>query len=224
MGKSVLISLGDSRMKDVAEVLGSKSCVRILDLLGEEDLTVSDIAGRLKMKLNTVDYNVKKLVGAGLVEKSDHWWSVKGRRMIVYRVADRSIVISPRRSIARQFLWVLGLTGLAGLFIRERNPGIVFEEASSGGGGVAMMAKDSVLETAPMASSFSADYAEGIILSVNNQVGFWAGLAGWEWFLVGAWSAIVLFFVYSMIAERGSIRPLSKFFRFEKPERRNIKL
>jgi len=35
-----------------------------------------------------------------------------------------------------------------------------------------------------------------------SSVGFWAGLAGFEWFLFGAWSIIVLFFVYSLIVEK----------------------
>ena len=33
-------------------------------------------------------------------------------------------------------------------------------------------------------------------------VGFWAGLAGFEWSLLGVWSIIVLFFVYSLIVEK----------------------
>ena len=35
-----------------------------------------------------------------------------------------------------------------------------------------------------------------------SSVGFWAGLAGFEWSLLGVWSIIVLFFVYSLIVEK----------------------
>src|SRR3989339_666362 len=119
MRKEVLISLGDEGLKDVAEVLGSDSCVKILDLLALKDLAVSDIARELGMKLNTTDYNVKKLVKAGLIKKSGHWWSVKGKKMPVYQVVDRRIVISPKRRIAAKFLWVLGLTGAVGIWLRS---------------------------------------------------------------------------------------------------------
>ncbi|MFH0808747.1 MAG: helix-turn-helix domain-containing protein [archaeon] len=192
MRKEVLISIGDSRMKEVAEVLGSDSCLRILDLLAVEDLAVSDIARKLSMKLNTVDYNVKKLVMAGLIEKSGHWWSVKGKKMPVYQVVDRKIVISPRRSVPAKFLWVLGLTGIVGVWIRSLvKP-------------VDVIMKDVVFEAAPQMDMLAAN--AGMTESVARSVGsvsFWSGLAGWEWFLIGAWFAIVLFFIFSLISERG---------------------
>jgi DNA-binding transcriptional ArsR family regulator len=200
MEKSVLISLGDSRMKEVAEVLGSKSCVRILDLLGSEELTVSELSERLKMKLNTVDYNVKKLVKAGLIERADHWWSVKGRRMISYRVSDSQIVLSPKRRISAKFLWVLGLTGAMGLLLRQLTVG-----SGELKGGGEMLMQDAVYGVVPKASEVaSLDVAPEVMMRgvENVDVSFWVGLAGWEWFLIGAWSALLLFFVYSIVTER----------------------
>jgi len=67
--KSILINLGDEKAKWISEVIGNKSCNKILDLLAEKNLTVSDISHKLKMPINTVDYNVKKLVKAGLMMK-----------------------------------------------------------------------------------------------------------------------------------------------------------
>jgi len=193
MKKEILVSLGDERVKDVAEVLGNASCVRILDLLAFENLAVSDIAKRLEMRINTVDYNVKKLVRAGLIEKADYWWSVKGKKMPIYCVSDRKIVISPRRNVVKRFLWVLGLTGVAALWIRS----FVFEGGDSG---IARdVAENAVFGAAPEAKMMVTDV--GARVGVES-VGFWAGLAGWEWFLFGAWVSIVLFFVYSMVSER----------------------
>jgi len=201
MDNSVLISLGDSRMKAVAEVLGNKSCVRILDLLGGEDLTVTDIASRLKMQLNTADYNVKKLVEAGLVEKASHWWSVKGRKMIVYRISNRKIVISPKRKVAGKFLWILGLTGAIAVWLRSLNVGEVAGTLVDDG---RVVMRDAVFDAAPKAEALAVNAGgAGSIQAIGlDSVGFWAGLAGWEWFLIGAWSAIVLFFIYSLVAER----------------------
>lgn len=219
MDKNVLVSLGDPRMKDIAEVLGSASCVRILELLGEEDLTISDISERLDMKINTADYNVKKLVGAGLVEGTGHWWSVKGRKMIVYRVSNKRIMISPRKGNAKKFLWVLGLTGVVGIWLRS-----LLGESSNlavKGAGDAMLMQDAVFEAAPemealavntltdSGSNLAGAGSAGVnntVVQATGDIGFWAGLAGWEWFLIGAWSAIVLFFVFSLVSEKYRIR------------------
>ncbi|MBS3087369.1 helix-turn-helix domain-containing protein [Candidatus Pacearchaeota archaeon] len=208
MRKEVLISLGDEGLKDVAEVLGSDSCVKILDLLALKDLAVSDIARELGMKLNTTDYNVKKLVKAGLIKKSGHWWSVKGKKMPVYQVVDRRIVISPKRRIAAKFLWVLGLTGAVGIWLRSLMMPADFVMSGE------KVMDDAVFAAAPRAMELVVDEVSQVEMMASNggisdatfgavsDVSFWAGLAGWEWFLIGAWSAIVLFFIFSLISER----------------------
>jgi len=180
MDKNVLVSLGDSRMKEIAEVLGSASCVRILELLGEEDLTISDISERLDMKINTADYNVKKLVGAGLVEGTGHWWSVKGRKMVVYRVSNKRIVISPKKSNAKKFLWVLGLTGVIGVWLRS-----LLGESSNlavKGAGDAMLMQDAIFEATPEMEALAVDVGANntVVQTVGDSIGFWAGLAGLE--------------------------------------------
>lgn len=194
MRKEILVSIGDENLKEMAEVLGNGTCVRILDELALNDLTVSDIADKLSMKINTVDYNVKKLVRAGLIEKSSHFWSVKGKRMPTYRVVDRRIVISPRRKVAAKFLWALGLTGVFALLIRYN----VYGSNLADIGGNNFMDR-AVFEAAPKASEVAFD--TGIIL---EKTSFWASLAGWEWFLIGAWSSIVLFFIYALVIEKKS--------------------
>jgi len=117
--KSILVNLGDEKAKEISEVIGSKTCNKILGYLSEHEGTVSDISGALKIPLNTTDYNVKKLVKSGLIEKASHFWSVKGKRMPTYRVSNKKIIISPKKSIGKIFAWTLGLTGLMALTIRE---------------------------------------------------------------------------------------------------------
>jgi DNA-binding transcriptional ArsR family regulator len=199
--KSVLLSLGDDRMKVLAEVLGNKSCVRILDLLADSDLAVSDISKKLKMPINTVDYNVKKLVRSGLIEKASHWWSVKGKKMPVYRVSDRRIVISPRRSLGHKFLWTLGLTGLAAFVIRGLGSG--FNKV-----GKNVIAEDGAFLAMPAVEGMEAMAvnagATDAVLGAAFEVSFWASLSPWTWFLFGAWFAIALFFIFSIVSERRS--------------------
>ena len=98
MDKSISIDLGDPRTSKVAEALSNKTCVKILDLLALEELTASDISNRLNIPLNTTGYNLEKLIATGLVEKSSNFfWSVKGKKTPVYKVANRKIIISPKK-------------------------------------------------------------------------------------------------------------------------------
>jgi len=185
--KHILVSLGDEKVKEISEVIGNKSCNKILDFLASREGTVSDIAGKLKMPLNTVDYNIKKLVKAGLIEKASHWWSVKGRKMHSYRVSNRKIIISPKKSIAAKFLWVLGLTGLSALTIRQFMSRIVIDNAvplfNDMKGSVATAAGDFIPEGG----------------SIVVEPSFWTSISPASWFLIGAWFAVFLFFVLTII-------------------------
>ncbi len=97
--KFIMMNLDDERSKKVAEILKSETCKKILDYLAEnKEKSEEDISKDLKMPLNTVEYNLKKLVEAGLVEKSKNFfWSQKGKKINLYKPANRHIVISPKR-------------------------------------------------------------------------------------------------------------------------------
>jgi len=198
-------------MKNVAEVLGNASCVRILELLGEENLTISDISEKLRMKINTTDYNVKKLVKAGLIEGRDHWWSVKGKKMIIYRVSNKRIIISPRKNNAKKFLWGLGLIGIFGIWLRNlfgrheifaSGDKLIQETAFKAAPEMKGLAVDVGTNDATVRTASDTFTNSKLNLIGANSNGFWTGLAGWEWFLIGAWTAIVLFFVFSLVSER----------------------
>jgi DNA-binding transcriptional ArsR family regulator len=97
--KFILMGLDDSRSKDVAEVLGNKTCKKILDFLAEiKEASEKDIADGLKIPINTAEYNLNKLVKSGLVEKSKNFfWSKKGRKIDMYKLAKKYIIISPNK-------------------------------------------------------------------------------------------------------------------------------
>ncbi|MBU2577176.1 MAG: winged helix-turn-helix domain-containing protein [Nanoarchaeota archaeon] len=190
---SIMINLGDEKAKQISEVIGSKSCNRILNLLAEKDLTVSEISRELKMPINTVDYNVKKLVRAGLIEKASHWWSVKGKKMLTYKVSNKKIIISPRKSVAKVFAWTLGLTGLTALTIRE-----LLGRAQYAAAPVMDMAKGNAL-MAEATTSSAPIILEGAESGGAGFLSFLAGISPWSWFLIGAWFAVFLFFAITLI-------------------------
>ncbi len=94
------MNLNDKRSKKIAEVMGNKTSKKIIDYLSyNSEKSEEDIAKALDMKINTVEYNLKKLLDSGLVEKSKKFfWSKKGKKIPLYKLAKKHIVISPKNS------------------------------------------------------------------------------------------------------------------------------
>ena len=63
--KYLTLDLDDERMSNIAEILSNKTCKKILNWLSENEGSVSKVSENLKIPLNTVDYNIKKLLKAG---------------------------------------------------------------------------------------------------------------------------------------------------------------
>ncbi len=107
---SINFDLNDPRSGKIAEALSNKTAKKILHLLSEGELSGSEIAERLGAPLNTISYNLNKLVDAGLVERAKKFfWSSKGKRMEIYKLANKKIVISPRILTGRVIAPVLGV-------------------------------------------------------------------------------------------------------------------
>ncbi|MFH1585926.1 MAG: beta-propeller domain-containing protein [archaeon] len=98
--KFIMIGLEDERSKKVAHILGNKTCKKIIDYLSEtKEASEKDIADALGIPLNTTEYNLNKLIHAGLVDKTKNFfWSKRGKKIPMYKLARKHIVISPRSS------------------------------------------------------------------------------------------------------------------------------
>ena len=118
--KSLLLDLDDPRAARVAEVIANSTCKRILYALADGEMSESEIAGKLSLPLNTVGYNVKKLMEAELIEQTGGiLWSVKGKRGRRYKVSGKRIILSPKqrlKGIVPAILAVLGFAGIVGLW------------------------------------------------------------------------------------------------------------
>src|SRR3989344_3504192 len=103
---SVRIDIHDPRAAAIAEVMASKTCKRILEILAEKgEMSESEISQALGMPLNTVGYNMKKLLASGLIDKvKKFFWSIKGKRIPRYTLARKEIIISPRRLMPSQII------------------------------------------------------------------------------------------------------------------------
>lgn len=120
---SLMIDLDDPRTQKIADVMANATCKKILSLLAERELSESELAQELRSPLNTINYNMKKLVAAGLVETTRSLWSTKGRAVKVYRVSQKKIVISPRtltKGVLPAFLVALLATlGIRATFLSQ---------------------------------------------------------------------------------------------------------
>lgn len=198
---SLNIDLNDPRAAKIADVLSNKTCKKIISALSEEELTETDLAKKLKIPLNTVDYNVKKLVSAGLIESTSHFWSVKGKKIPSYKLANKKIIISPK-SLALQKYSFFGLLGVGAAYafykyVELKNTFTASEELAFKSGEVASLAADSsnvvFQETASVAPTF--------LSSLSNL----------DWILISIWLAAVLFMGYNYISMKGITRSTSSY-------------
>lgn len=185
--KYLLLSLDDQRTKAVAEIIGNKTANRIINFLSEKDnASEKDISDGLSIPLNTVEYNIRKMAKAGIVEESKNFfWSSKGKKIKMYHFSNKSIVISPKSSrldsSIKQILPIALVSGLAAVALK-------FYFASQQ---VVQKTQDGILAMAP---STSAGMSESVnVINVGNY---------WLWFLIGAVFAIVVFMVRSILHQR----------------------
>ncbi len=107
----------------LGDVLKNKTSKKILNFLSDvNEVSEKDISTGLNIPLNTVEYNLKKLIKSGLVEKTNNFfWSVKGKKIPMYKLAKKNIIIGykkPSLNYLKSILPVALVTGLAGLIGR----------------------------------------------------------------------------------------------------------
>jgi len=181
--KHIMINLDDEKADRISEVLSSKVCKKILSLLAEKNLSESDIAKELKLPLNTVEYNLKKLINVGLVEKTkEHFWSKRGKKIPVYKASKKTIVISPKfkaSGILKSVIIGFIVTGIISVFVRMYS---IKQYAAI------TKARDELLmkgvETA-------TGVAEGTIGTAEQAI-FSAPMPIWLWFLAGSLVALLI--------------------------------
>lgn len=194
----ITLSLGEPRLKEISEVLSNKTCNNILDLLAQRDATITEISQELKIPLNTAEYNVKKLIKADLIKSTSHWWSVKGKKMPIYAVSNKEIIISPKRNISTKYIAAFLITGLASLIIKTFTSSQVTTDTLLGASKVSG-AEESLLYASSDVATDLAQRSVDSLIQVSGSIG---GIQAWQWFLLGTWFAIVLFMAFAFISER----------------------
>src|SRR3989344_1273149 len=99
MAKSnfLLVDLNETKTKKLAETITSDTSRKILNHLAEtEQDTELNISKTLELPISTVHYHLQKLREAKLIEVEEFHYSVKGREINNYKLANKYIIIAPK--------------------------------------------------------------------------------------------------------------------------------
>jgi DNA-binding transcriptional ArsR family regulator len=192
----MLVSLEDSKSKSISEVLGSKTCKKIMGYLSErKEASQKDLSDALSIPMNTLDYNIKKLLDSGFIEKrKNFFWSQKGKKIAMYELSNKSIVISPKKSPSQKFKSILPALILtaAGTFAVWAYEKIIYAGQYARGNIIApaidssqnILMKGAEIASAPSAVGVASDYS---YLTATPHTALL-----WPWFLAGALLMILI--------------------------------
>jgi len=187
--KFILIGLDDENSKYIAEVLKNKTCKKILDFLAEtKEASEKDISNALKIPLNTTEYNLKKLIKSRLVEKTKNFfWSIKGKKIPMYRLAKKHIIISPNKqpniNFLKQILPVALISGAIMVFIKY-----IFQSSL-------LVSKKGLNQSIEMTASQALDKSTSQISFIEKIL----NMPYWSFFLIGMILSILVFIIYKKI-------------------------
>lgn len=205
----LLIDLSDTRVKNLAETITSDTSRKILNHLAEKEDTEANISKKLGMAISTVHYHLQKLQEASLVVVDEYHYSEKGREINHYKLANKYIIIAPRkvtgitdiRQKLKNILPVALITLAASALLK------IYTYATISGFGRSMfVATDkaaSMLQTTsetaeaagPAATSLMLKTAETTTETISTQPDIAL------WFLIGAVSAIAIYLIVSIIRD-----------------------
>ena len=94
--KFLLLSLEEEKARELANAINNETARKILNFLSEKEASEHKLSELLNIPASTVHYNIQQLLKANLIEIKDFYWSEKGNKVQVYRVANKLIVIAPK--------------------------------------------------------------------------------------------------------------------------------
>lgn len=181
--KYILFSLNDDKSKKLGEAISNPTCKKIVALLSEKELSEEDLSKELKIPMNTIEYNLKKLLHSGLIEKSKNFfWSKKGKKISTYKIANKLIVISPKNSfkISSTLKEILPVALISGILTLLVFCYFNFREVS----------RDVLLKVAT-----APEVAESAYNQI--QIPLYSSSGNWVWFLLGWFIFVILFLFWS---------------------------
>ena len=122
----VFLEPGDERAQKIAKAMGSQTASDILQILGEEPRSLTDITERLNIPMNTAKYHIENLLDAGLIAVAQTKYSIKGREVKIYTLTNQLLVVAPRQSNVRTLLLkyasLFGIVAVCSVMISVLSP------------------------------------------------------------------------------------------------------
>ncbi|MFH0797946.1 MAG: helix-turn-helix domain-containing protein [Candidatus Woesearchaeota archaeon] len=196
----IMVSLDEHRSKELAQVISNETSRKILDYLGsKEDVSEGDISKELNLPVSTVHYNVQHLLKVGLIESKEFKWSEKGKKVDLYNVARKLIVIAPRGS-SESFMEKLkgimpaalvAVLGSAAIYSYQKFGSAFTVEAADAGSEMMLKSAAPMMEAAPARMMDSAEvFGQNFAVSEPNYA---------LWFLLGSLFALFVMLMYQYL-------------------------
>jgi DNA-binding transcriptional ArsR family regulator len=100
----VVLEPGGEKAQKIAKAMASQTACDILRLIGEGQITSTEISEHLSIPMNTAKYHIENLLDAGLIYVSATKYSVKGREVKVYSITNQLLIVAPSQSNVRSLL------------------------------------------------------------------------------------------------------------------------
>ena len=115
----IILEPGKEKAQNIVKAISHQNAEELMQLLSTEGpMRLSDIAGRLGLSTNAAKYHVENLMHAGLIEISNTRYSVKGKKMKVYRLKNQVFIVAPGMSSGSDLrAALLKYATLCGIFV-----------------------------------------------------------------------------------------------------------
>jgi DNA-binding transcriptional ArsR family regulator len=191
----LLISLEENKAKKIAEAINNPTGRKILDALAKKEYTETDLSRDLNIPISTVHYNLKQLIEANLVIVDEFHYSAKGKEVNHYKLANKYIIIAPKQDnnkfmeALKKIMPLTVITVIAGGLLT------IFGLINS----VTSSKATSFQEAAPRLMAASASAGTAATSQAANISRPFLQSEFITWFLIGALSIIIIYFIYEMV-------------------------
>jgi DNA-binding transcriptional ArsR family regulator len=150
----IILEPGDERAQKISKAMASQTASDILQLLAENQKSLTEITDRLDIPLTTAKYHIENLLEAGLITVAETKYSVKGREIKIYAVTNQLLIVAPRQSNVRSLLLkyasLFGIVLFGSLVIAMLSPilGQGITTGSSMNGATRITAQESAITSA----------------------------------------------------------------------------
>ena len=194
--KFLLVSLSESKSKELAQAISNESCRKILDYLADKEATETELAEKLQIPISTVHYNLQQLQKGNLVIAEEFHYSEKGKEVNHYKLTNKYIIIAPKstygikeklRSIL-PVITIIAITGAVIQFVSRLFSGSVNKLAAARD--IQPLLQEESVDAAVAASSAFTNTSTTITMNPPSAL---ANIA--LWFFIGAALALSLYLI-----------------------------